>query len=105
MGREDIQFLVWSRGRLCLKGLHVDELAAFLAFGEHYDAVDEGEESVVLAHAYVEAGVMDGATLALQDVACLADLTTENLYTESFAFRLTAVLRTADTFFMCHFFF
>ena len=39
-------------------GLHVDELAACLTGGEHYYAVDEGEESVVLTHAYVETGVV-----------------------------------------------
>lgn len=67
-------------------GLHVDELAAFLAFGENNNTVDQSEDGVILAHTYVKAGVMNCATLTLDDVACLAVLTTENLYTESFAF-------------------
>lgn len=71
---------------LCLGRLHVDELAAFLALGEYNNTVDESEESVILAHAYIEAGMMHCATLTLDDVAGFAILTAENLYTESFAF-------------------
>ena len=67
-------------------GLHVDELAAFLTGGEHYNAVYEGEESVVLTHAYVKTGVVYCATLALDDIAGLAVGTTEDFHTESFAF-------------------
>ena len=63
-------------GRVCFLlsgvGLHVDELAACLTGGEHYYAVDEGEESVVLTHAYVETGVVLSATLTLDDVAGFA---------------------------------
>ena len=73
-------------GMLCLSGLNVDKLAAFLAFGEDNLAVDESEEGVVLTHAYVKAGVVDSATLTLEDVAGFAILTAENLYSESFAF-------------------
>lgn len=88
---------------LCLDGSDVDELASFLTDGKEYIAVDEGVERVILAHAYVEAGMVDCAALTLDDVACLGKLTTKNLNTESFAFRLAAVLRTTYTFLMCHF--
>lgn len=71
---------------LCLGRLNVDELAAFFAFSEDNNTVDEGEESVVLAHANVETGMVNGATLTLDDVTGFAVLTTENLHTESFAF-------------------
>ena len=67
-------------------GLHVDELAAFLACSEYHCTVDEGEESVVLTHSDVETRVMHRATLALQDVACLAVRATKYFNTESFAF-------------------
>ncbi len=91
--------------RLCLAGrLHVDETAAFLAGGEHNHAIHEGVNRVVLAHTYVKTGMVNRATLTLDDIACFGVLTAKNLHSESFAFRLTAVLRTTDTFFMCHFF-
>ena len=72
-------------GRLCLGGSHVDKLAAVLSFGEHNHAIDEGEESVILTHAYVLAGMMNGAALALQNVAGLAVAATEDLDAKSFA--------------------
>ena len=71
---------------LCLSGLHVDKLATFLALGEYYYTVNESEESVVLTHTHVETGMVNGATLTLEDVTGFAMLTAENLYTESFAF-------------------
>ena len=67
-------------------------------------AIHEGVNRVVLAHTYVKTGMVNRATLTLDDIACFGVLTAKNLHSESFAFRLTAVLRTTDTFFMCHFF-
>ena len=67
-------------------GLNVDKLAAFFTGGEYYYAVNEGEEGVVLTHAYVETGVVNGATLTLDDIASFAFRTTEDFHTESFAF-------------------
>ena len=80
----------------------IDELTAVAALGEEDGAVNKSVESVVLAHAYVEAGVVDCAALTLDDVAGLAGLTTENLDAEALALRLTSVLRTTYTFFVCH---
>lgn len=53
-------------------GLHVDVFATLLACGEHYNTVDKSEDSVVLAHSDIEAGMVLCATLTLDDVACLA---------------------------------
>ena len=71
---------------LCLGGLYIDKLATFFSLGEYHYTVDESEESVVLAHTHVKTGVVNCATLTLEDVAGFAILTAENLYTESFAF-------------------
>lgn len=73
-------------GSLSFGGSNVDEFTSFLAFGEDNDAVDESEEGVILTHADVVAGMVDGATLTLDNVASLAVLTTENLNAETFAF-------------------
>ena len=69
---------------------------------ELYNAINQGIEGVVPAHAYVLAGTMLGTALTADDVTSLGKLTTKNLNAEAFAFALAAVLRTADTFFMCH---
>ena len=83
-------------------GLHVDELAAIATFSEYNGTIDESVNSVVLTHSDIQTGMVYSATLTLDDVAGFGKLTTENLNTESFAFRLAAVLRTTNTFFMCH---
>ena len=67
-------------------GLNVDKLAPFLAGGEYHYSVDEGEQRVVFAHAYVEAGMMLRATLTFKDIACLAVRSSEYLHSKSFAF-------------------
>lgn len=51
---------------------NVDKLAAVATFGESYYTIDEGIDCVVLAKSDVEAGMMYGATLALDDIAGLA---------------------------------
>ena len=85
------------------KRSNVDELASTLTSSELYSTVNQSVDCVVFAHTNVEAGMVNSATLTLDDVACFATLTAENLNTESFAFRFAAVLRTTYTFFMCHF--
>ena len=67
-------------------GLYVDELAALFACSEHYYAVDESEESVVLAHTYIKTGMVLCAALTLDDVAGFAVGATEDLHAEAFAF-------------------
>ncbi len=72
---------------LCFtQGGYIDKLAAFTTFGEHNHAVDEGVDCVVFAEAHVETRMVDGATLALDDIAGLALLATEDFHTESLAF-------------------
>ena len=82
---------------------YVDELATVFAYSEEYGAVNERVDCVVFAHTDVEAGMMHGAALTFDDVAGFANLAAKEFHTESLAFRLTAVLRTTYTFFMCHF--
>ncbi len=62
-----------------LGGDYADVAAVLTAFVELHHAVDEGVESVVLTHADVLAGIMDGTALADDDIAGDALLTTENL--------------------------
>lgn len=74
---------------LCLgkfQRLHVDESTALFAAGEHNCAVNKRIKGVVLAHTHIQTGVMNCATLTLDDVACFGVLTAKNLYSESFAF-------------------
>lgn len=73
-------------GGLSLSGGHVDVLAAVFAFGEEHCAVNESVNGVVFAQTYVLTGMVHCATLALDDVAGFAFLTTENLHAKSFAF-------------------
>lgn len=47
---------------------------------------------MVFAHSHVETGIVLGTSLADKDIACLYNLRTELLESESFAFRFTAVL-------------
>ena len=81
---------------------YVGAVVAFL--DERDSAVDESEEGMILAHANVEAWVMNSATLTNDDVASLSGLSSEELQAKSFAFRVASVLGAADAFFMCHFF-
>ena len=55
-------------------------------------AVNECVEGVVLAHADVGGGVVDGSSLADYDVAGLNDLAAEFLETQALALTLTTVL-------------
>lgn len=73
-------------------GRHRNERAVVFAFAEHYGAIDEGKQCVVFAYADVFAGVVLGAALADEDVACFADFTTKNLHSQSFAMRFATVL-------------
>ena len=71
-------------------------VVSFLA--EAYLTVNQGIKSVVLAHAYVKAWVVDGTPLTNEDISRLNSLIAEFLDTESLAVRLTTVLGTTDAF-------
>ena len=79
---------------------HVAAVAALLL--ELHDAIGGGEQRVVHTDAHVLAGVVLGAALAHDDVACDGLLTAVQLHTESFRVRFAAVLCTAFTFLVCH---
>ncbi len=79
--------MVVAGRRLCLAyRLYVDKLATIATFGEHYNAIYEGIDSVILAKTNVETRVVNRATLTLDDVTGFASLATKNLHTESLAF-------------------
>lgn len=88
--RPEPEALVWvmvvATGLCLADGLYIDKFATIATFGEHYSAVDEGIDSVILAKANVQARMVNRATLTLDDVTGLASLATKNLNTESLAF-------------------
>ena len=79
-------FFVTSANLCFAYGLYIDEFAAVATFGEYHHAVDEGVDGVVLAQTYVEAGMVNCAALALDDIAGFAGLSAEDFHTESLAF-------------------
>jgi hypothetical protein len=78
-----------------------DFLIASLAF-ELDHACDLGEERVILALSYVEAGIDLIAALARDDRAGRDRLTTVRLYAQPLTVRITTITRTANALFMCH---
>ena len=89
--------------------LHPDLLGqrsyAYIRFARRLLAELDGtvyqcEQRVILTDTHVLTRVVNGASLANDDVARLCELTTEKLHTESLALRLTAGLRTTDTIFL-----
>ena len=55
--------------------------SVFIGFLEFDDAIAQSEERVVFTHTHVLARVVDGSSLADDDVASLGKLTTEDLQT------------------------
>ncbi len=74
-------------------------------FAELHRAIAQGEQRIVLTHAYIVAGVVMGAALTHDDITGDALLTTIYLNAQTFAFAFTSVSRTTYTFFMCHFYY
>ena len=70
----------------CLDRLYVDKFATLFAGCEYDSTIDKCEESVVFTHTDVETGMVNSATLTLDDVSCFAEGATEDFHTESFAF-------------------
>ena len=64
--------------------------------------VTESIEGMVLAHAYILARVVDGATLTDDDVTCDTMLAAKDFDAKTFAFGFATVTGTTDTFFMSH---
>ena len=73
--------MVGSTGLCLAYRFYIDKLATIATLGEHYDAINEGIDRVILAETYIQSRMVGGATLTLDDVACLGKLTTKNLDT------------------------
>ena len=80
--------------------VNADLLLCFCLLLELYLAVDQSEESIVLADADIVAGMNGGSSLSDDDVAGSNSLTVSLLDTESFSFAVTTVLCRTDTLFM-----
>ncbi len=74
------------------------------SFVELHYAINQSIECVIFTDAHVSARIVLGATLTHDDVASYYIFTAEFFHAESLRSRLTAVLRTTYTFFMCHFY-
>ena len=83
-------------------GDYADNRLVALLFLEGNHSVRFGEQGVVASHADVLSCVVFGASLAYDDVAGYGSLSGEDLHAQAFAFRITAVLGTTDTFLVCH---
>lgn len=67
-------------------GLDIDELASLFTGRENHYTINEGEESVILTHSYIETGMVLGSALTLDDITGFALRPTKNLHSETFAF-------------------
>ena len=78
----------------------------FLAVTPHTlefdDAVDQGEQSIILAAADIVARVDVGAVLTVDDVTGTHSFTAEFFTAESLTVRITAVSGAPDPFLVCH---
>ena len=104
MKSSDLQRVVirlWNQGRsLLLNGVNADLLLVTAETLETNDAAGLGEQGVILADAYIEAGMDVGAALANKNVAGQYKLTIRTLGSKTLAFAVTAVAGGAHTFFM-----
>ena len=86
-----------------LRKLRLVNADALSAAGDRFElnlACREGKQRIVLASAYVYAGMNVGSALAKNDVACDNQLTVCLLHAEALGFGITAVLGGTYTFFM-----
>jgi hypothetical protein len=74
----------------------------FLSLAEFNHAISQRKECEVSSYTNIFSCVILCAALANQDVAGNCRLAAVNFYTKTFALRITSVLYTAFTFFMCH---
>lgn len=80
---------------------YVRAIVPFLA--EHHYAVHQCKQCMVSADTYIVSGVVYSSALTHENVTGFCSLTAEYFYAQSFTFRFTAVFRTTNSFFMCHF--
>ena len=70
-----------GKSLLLLRRNHGDVRSVLVGFLELDNAVAQGEQGVVLAHTDILAGVVDGASLADDNVTSFGNLATEDLQT------------------------
>jgi hypothetical protein len=83
-----------------LYGLDRDVLPSSLL--ELDDTVDEREQGIVTASAYVLTSMIGASTLTHEDVSCANDLTTKLLHSETLATAISSVSGTSYCFLMSH---
>lgn len=98
--RGEFFFVYGKRRKLLLYRINADFFAVFAETLKANLTVNKSEKSVVLAFAYVCAGMDFCSSLSYKDVACKNILTVGALCTESFGFGITAVTGRTHTFFM-----
>ena len=67
-------------------------------------SVNQCENRMVFSQTNIVSRFVKRTALADDDIAGFGELAAVNLYTQSFAFGFTTVLRTTYTFFVCHIF-
>ena len=87
---------------MTFNGKDGDERFAFALLLEFDDAVTQGIQGVILAHADILARIVLRAALTNDDVASNGGLSTEKFHSESLTSGLTTVLGTTNAFFVCH---
>jgi len=70
-----------GKSLLLLRGNHGNVRSVLVGFLEFDNAIAQGEQGVVFTHTNVLARIVDGASLADDDVASLGELTTEDFQT------------------------
>ena len=76
-------------------------VAPFLT--KYNNTIGQCEECMVFTHTYIISRMVHCTALTHENVTGSCSLTPEYLHAQPFTFRFTAVLRTTNTFFMCHF--
>jgi len=101
-----VAFVFWSDSRaelLGCYGLDRGEAAAAAAVNKLDAATDLGEERIVGADAYVDAGLDAGTALAHDDGAAGNELAAKGFYAQALCIGFASVCGAASTLFMCHF--
>src|SRR5690606_11863834 len=81
---------------------YVNKTARLTLLLELYDAVDLGEQRIVLAAADVLAGLEGGTALANENRTAVDRLAGKALNAKPFGMRVAAVSRSSLSFLMCH---
>ena len=99
----EISLIVCCGGHWSFGWQNADETALRTFVGERHNAVLEGEQGVIAAHADVQASAEFRAALTNQDVACQDFFAAEFLDAEHFGLAVTTVSGRTYAFFVGHF--